>query len=401
MADSSDGLADGSDGLAADGACLAKIMAADELMQPPKGANGSPLMVDMRIAVFRIQKLDTAALTAEVKLAVVWYWTDVRMVGWLGRYYAPTPASLWGPDMFVVNRGQSWSFEQTQFDLEDSCTGRMKRAILYSGTVINHMDLADFPFDIDDVDVHMESVGHWSSNDLLRRGAMGGQLYQLREITQPKEGRLIGIYWDAYIPEWELLGCSLRIKQLSPNAQGSVRTSVNLRFHVARRWPYYFWKVLLPIAFLGGLSFKTFERGIDDIEGRNADVSTNFLSTFAMLYVLSTMLPTTDYLTRLDKFVVLTLMTIVATGVASSVLHSISATDSDRANDAGTFVVFAFLGIYLLGVLVIFIPPVWRYRSLRCKLLKHNSAEPVKEGALITVPDSARYFPIHSLVAKS
>lgn len=90
MADSSDGLADGSDGLAADGACLAKIMAADELMQPPKGANGSPLMVDMRIAVFRIQKLDTAALTAEVKLAVVWYWTDVRMVGWLGRYYANT-----------------------------------------------------------------------------------------------------------------------------------------------------------------------------------------------------------------------------------------------------------------------------------------------------------------------
>jgi hypothetical protein len=100
------------------------------------------------------------------------------------------------------------------------------------------------------------------------------------------------------------VGVSHKLHELPPTKLGSLRTNVTLKFHMARKWNFYTWKVLFPLWILGGLTFKLFEVPVDDTDWRNTRVFTFVTATFAMLFVVSRMLPTTDYLTKMDKFVV-------------------------------------------------------------------------------------------------
>jgi len=380
---------------------LAVSISEDELMRPPPGPNGEMLVVNVRFAVFSIKQLDTAALSAGLKIAVVWYWTDPRMIGW--DMDTPVPDKLWGPDMFIVNRQPGdWTSEQTQFELADPKTGRMKRAIVHAGVLDNDMALADFPFDYDDVQMHMETISHWSTYDQSRMGARtSGQSYSVRQVTERFEGKVVALYWNTYIPEWELLGCSVGIKQLDPSPLGSVRTMVDLRFHVARKWRFYFWKVIAPLMMLGVLAFKVFERDVTDIGGRNGDVATYFLAAFAMLFVVSSMLPFTDYQTRLDYFVTVTVFLIVVIGLEATVANQISKDDQDWAETIDFIALISFISLYVLSFLIIFAPALMKHRAVRQKLLTHVSELPVGEGAdLPGVPKSSFYLSVPSLKGK-
>eukprot|EP01046_Picozoa_sp_COSAG06_P066107 COSAG06_NODE_16529_length_996_cov_1.136009_2_plen_86_part_00 len=44
------------------------------------------------------------------------------------------------------------------FELVDSATGRLKRSHLYDGTIDNLMDLRDFPFDLDDIELEFRTT---------------------------------------------------------------------------------------------------------------------------------------------------------------------------------------------------------------------------------------------------
>jgi hypothetical protein len=54
-----------------------------ELMQPPEPAQVNvPLDVDIRFAIFKITDVDTVKQCGGIKIAVLWYWTDSRLVDW-------------------------------------------------------------------------------------------------------------------------------------------------------------------------------------------------------------------------------------------------------------------------------------------------------------------------------
>ena len=84
--------------------------------------------------------------------------------------------------------------------------------------------------------------------------------------------------WDCAVPEWDLCGVSTKLQELPPDANGSEETALWFSFHVARKSGYYWWKALLPIYVLTGLSMGTFHFATDNLSDRYATVSTYFLA---------------------------------------------------------------------------------------------------------------------------
>ena len=61
---------------------------------------------------------------------------------------------------------------------------------------MNHLDLKEFPFDFNSVDIEFGSVSHWRTKDGSKSGSVvGTPSYYLCEVRDPAEGERIGIYW--------------------------------------------------------------------------------------------------------------------------------------------------------------------------------------------------------------
>lgn len=127
---------------------------------PPEGEEGGPIAVSVCLEAHHVTAVDTVKATAVIKCGVVLYWRDRRLSEmWssgddgacrAGRF--TLPGKLWGPRLRLHN-ALDVRVDQVFFDLVRPAEGLLRRMLVYTGTIINSMDLRDFPFDIDEVEV--------------------------------------------------------------------------------------------------------------------------------------------------------------------------------------------------------------------------------------------------------
>ena len=164
----------------------------NEWLNPPQDSTGEPIWVDMRVNIDRLSHIDTVQSCLTIKVALVMYWNDERLIGWDN---AALPPMLWGPWPGLTNE-LNVTTEQAAFVVTDPSKGRLKRVIIFSGQVSNPMDLRDFPMDVDSIDLDFVTSSHWKTFDQsLDGGRPAGVSYRLRKICQPGEGqwlRLVG-----------------------------------------------------------------------------------------------------------------------------------------------------------------------------------------------------------------
>jgi hypothetical protein len=117
---------------------------------PPEPLDGDHLpWVDVRFDFLKLTHIDTVKTCAFIKLRVFLHWTDKRLVDWKGEL----PGQLWGPVFNLANSLGDMVTLQDEFSLMDATTGRVRRVHLYEGNVDNHMELADFPLDLDNIEI--------------------------------------------------------------------------------------------------------------------------------------------------------------------------------------------------------------------------------------------------------
>ena len=232
--------------------------------QPPLGEGGAPLWVDLRFRVWRVGKVNTVTATAFIQINAVCFWTDPRLAGWPEG--AVLPQALWGPRLKLANLTVGPPLQEVPgtFLLVDSSTGRLKRGRSYTGIIDNPMQLRNFPFDMDRIEVQFRTTSHWQSLDNKHCGATAqGKTYRLRQTREHGEGKWLNIGWSGALGEWILHGISTKIEEHqqvdSENAERTrAYTNIPLSLHVSRRHSYYFWKALLPLYLLTGLSMADF-----------------------------------------------------------------------------------------------------------------------------------------------
>ena len=72
--------------------------------------------------------------------------------------------------MNLANTIGGMTQKQDEFTLTDPAEGRLRRVFMMEGMIDNDMDLTDFPFDIDDIQVNFTTLSRWSSNDESMKG---------------------------------------------------------------------------------------------------------------------------------------------------------------------------------------------------------------------------------------
>lgn len=71
--------------------------------------------------------------------------------------------------------------------------GRLKRFLIFEGRVTNNLNLKEFPFDFNSIDIEFGFVSHWRSKNGEKYGtASNTPIYRLREVRDPREGDIIG-----------------------------------------------------------------------------------------------------------------------------------------------------------------------------------------------------------------
>lgn len=327
-------------------------------INPPAGQSGELLQVGFRIGWERVAQVSTVNGTVWINIAITLYWTDPRLVGWKGTL----PPLLWGPAFSLVNKaGSDMNVYDEVFALTDPTQGRLKRGIVYQGTIVNPMELSNFPFDIDDILVHLHTSSHWRCLDSSHENMLTfGKAYDVYPITDAREGATSRDPFcrlenpeSSQIPEWALVGYSYEIER-EQQVTGIESTEVFFKLLVKRKSMYYVFKVMAPLYLTTSFQFVVFVFPPEALEVKINITITLLLTTMAFQYVIASDLPKVDFLTMVDKALGLSLML--------SFLCAATAVDAHLFNRAWgqDLVGAALFSCWVIATLVLIVPALLR-----------------------------------------
>jgi len=190
----------------------------------------------------------------------------------------------------------------------------VKRTLVLEGKVSNQMNLRAFPFDKDDLQIDFWTASTFKTLDLSYGSPLPrGRTYDLLPVEPAAgEGKWLQAAFGGHVADWEVPGLSTQLVATPASSNGQLTTTFTLRVHMLRKSSFYVWKVLL--------SLKTYCYPVDELVDRDQFLATTILASFAMLYVNSSFLPKTDFLTGIDKITKWGLLLQFATGLGCSVM---------------------------------------------------------------------------------
>lgn len=272
----------------------------DEWSTPPPTNEEGPVPVHFRLTCFRVSDVSTVDMSCFMKIGVVFYWHDPRLIGW-EKFLLPP--KLWGPELYLLNHNGSHEdiMEYEQFSLVDSKCGRLKRIVNYAAVVKTPMQLERFPYDIQTLTAHFVSISHWKQLCLHRYGsAPAGQIYTLSPVCMESDGAFFRLLWDGELAEFRLqrYAVALNVQHLDA---GFTRTSVDISFVVSRIPTFYLFKAIVPMCILTSLTFLVHACPVfTDMSSKLSMCFTMVLAVVAQTYVMSETLPKVEVLTGID-----------------------------------------------------------------------------------------------------
>ena len=209
-------------------------------LEAPRGPNDTTLQVGFRIGWERISEVSTVHSTCRINIAVTYYWTDPRLVGWEG----DLPPLIWGPEFVLTNKyGTDMQVFDEVFALANkNGDGRIKRGVVYLGTIVNMMDLSNFPFDTSEIELDLHTSSHYRCLDSSRKNMLTtGRGYEVYEISDPDEGShpddpfcRLENHNSGRLPDWDLIGYSYEVKR-EKQVTGIESTDFIFKMLVARK----------------------------------------------------------------------------------------------------------------------------------------------------------------------
>ena len=287
-------------------------------LPPVPEAGDQGIEVNFRITVLHIGRVDTREQTVHIRMGIVLYWTDPRMVGWTSPILPPT---IWGPEVWLKNQTGGVTVEYEQFAVTDATEGRMKRIVNFESLIIMPMDLRNFPFDIQTLAPEWVSISHWRQLDGSRGGSLPmGQSYHLRPVWRETEGEPVTMFFTGHIAEWELHSYTIKVNSKKHPA-GFTISSISLQFIISRSYSYYLARIVAPLTVLTIAAHLNHGLPPDQLSSRLANVHTAFIASFALLFVVAEQVPRVNHLTIIDHVIFLSLGTILFGGGESTFIY--------------------------------------------------------------------------------
>jgi len=255
-----------------------------------------PMTIDLMLNIFDVSEFNAEEFTAKINIEMVYYWIDRRLVGKTQEH--TDWSKTWFPRPLISNCNEL-SVQEPDCVIQNSSTGLCKAVCSLRGTVKNRMDLQDFPCDGDAVEIRFDfqQQGLPADQAIIRYPGPDGPLASSGHKPEVKDILSLDMEFSA-VTAWDILGFGAYRR----TAQYKQAWSQFVLCVYIRRYPmFYLIKVALLMVMSSLMSFGVYQ--IEAIGEKMSYLVTVLISNGALLFVSSSSMPKTPYLTALDKVV--------------------------------------------------------------------------------------------------
>jgi hypothetical protein len=262
---------------------------------------GEPTEVQIAIYMIDVDEVDSAeqSFAASVYLEAHWNSPYLRHEGPGPVYHRVT--DVWTPRLVTVNQQAAWAAfpEYVEIQPDGEVVYRQKVWARFS----QPLELHEFPFDQQILEVHVAAAS------LPEK--------EVKFVPYDRRGDSSGIAEQFSLPDFDVLSWEAVPVAYPPGDENGV-AGFRMQIFVKRRVMYFLIKLILPLCLIVVISWVP--HWIDPEQtGTNIGISmTAFLTLVAYLFATNVLLPRVSYITRLDRFILLsTIMVFV------SLLHTV------------------------------------------------------------------------------
>jgi len=265
---------------------------------------GEPTEVQIGIYVIDVDEINSADQSFAASIFFEAQWKNPFL-----RHKGPGPqhralSDVWNPRMTIVGQQMQWRSypESVEIQPDGSVTYRQK----LWGRFSQPLRLQDFPFDRQELSIHIVTPGlHEDEIKIVPLMRNQNEISNLAETFS--------------LPDFDVVSWKAAPRPYYPMAGDVGVAGFEMKLHVARQPTYYVLKVIVPLCLIVIMSW--LPRWIDlEQTGTNIGVSTSaFLTLVAYLFAITVLLPRVSYVTRMDRFILLSTLT-----VFTGLLHTVA-----------------------------------------------------------------------------
>lgn len=297
-----------------------------------------PTEVQVAIYVIDIDEVDSAEQNFAASVYVEAHWKNPFL-----RHKGPDPThreltDVWNPRLTIISQQTVWRSYPESVEIRPDGT------VIYRQKIWGHfsqpLNLRDFPFDRQQLSIHVVAAG------LMEKDV---ELVPLVSESQQRSD----IATDFSLPDFQVASWSASPEPYYPGQDDVSVAGYEMKINVTRKATYYVLKVIIPLCLIVIMSW--LPRWMDpEQSGTNIGVSTSaFLTLVAYLFAITVLLPRVSYVTRMDRFILLSTLMVFAGLIQTVANTSLVRRQKKRLAeriDRGARIIYPILLVLVLAV---------------------------------------------------
>jgi hypothetical protein len=258
---------------------------------------GEPTEVQIGIFIVDVDEVNSAQQSFAASVYILASWKNPFL-----RHKGPGPMHLgitevWTPRLTIIGQQDVWRSYPESVEIQPD--GEVVYRQKMWGRFSQPMDLRDFPKDQQDLTVHVVAAG--LSEEYVKMVPLVVDEMELSNIAD-----------DFSVPDFDVVSWQAEPLSYFPHKRRSGIAGYQMRITVGRKPTYYILKVIVPLCLIVIMSW--LPRWIDPEQiGTNIGISTTaFLTLVAYLFAITVLLPRVSYITRMDRFILLSTLMVFA-----------------------------------------------------------------------------------------
>jgi len=275
-----------------------------ELKRP--SSPGEATEVQVMIYVIDIDEINSADQSFA---ASIYY--EARWKNHLLQHPGPGPLhvdlnEIWNPRLTIIGQQNAWKSYPESAEIQPDGT------VIYRQKVWGHfsqpLNLRDFPFDRQELSIQLVAPG-LSEHQVVMVPLVGDL------------GRSSNLARHFSLPDFDILSFQANAASYYPDQSLIGVAGFEMKIQVGRQPDYYILKVILPLCLIVIMSW--LPRWLNpEQSGTNIGISTSaFLTLVAYLFAITVLLPRISYITRIDRFILLSTLTVFS-GLIQTVMST-------------------------------------------------------------------------------
>ena len=268
---------------------------------------GEPTEVQIGLYVIDVDEVNSADQSFAASVYFEARWNNPLL-----QHEGPGPklrnlTDVWNPRLTIIGQQMMWRSYPDYVEIQPDGTVVYRQKIW--GRFSQPLKLRDFPFDQQELSIHIVAAG------LLEDDVKMSPLVTERGATS-------GIARTFSLPDFDVVSSDVAPQPFFPREGHPGVAGYEMKISIVRQTPYYLLKVIVPLCLIVVMSW--LPRWIKPEEtGTNIGISTSaFLTLVAYLFAITVLLPRVSYVTRMDRFILLSTLMVFA-GLIQSTWNAI------------------------------------------------------------------------------